>query len=127
MKDFTNWHKRKSKIDQIENRPYFHEGEVWYTHLGLNIGYEQDGKGDDYLRPVLIIRKFNQDICWVLPLTHTKKNNIFYAQITVLNKPSAVILSQIRLMDAKRFSHIIAKIPSKDFKLVKEKLKALIP
>ncbi|OGI60075.1 hypothetical protein A2641_02795 [Candidatus Nomurabacteria bacterium RIFCSPHIGHO2_01_FULL_37_25] len=127
MKDFLNWHTKKSKLDIIEQRPYFHEGEVWYTSLGLNIGYEQDGKGLDYLRPVLIVRKFNNDVCWIVPLTHTPKDNIFYVHITVIGKSSTAILSQLKLLDARRFSHMIDKISDEDFKLVTKKLKGLIP
>jgi len=127
MKDFFNWHSKKSKLDLIKQRPYFHEGEVWYASLGLNIGYEQDGKGLDYLRPVLIVRKFNNDVCWVLPLTHTPKDTIYYAYIQVLGKQSTAILSQLKLLDAKRFSNMIDKISEEDFKLVTKKLKELIP
>ena len=127
MKDFFNWHSKKSKLDSIQKRPYFHEAEVWYASLGLNIGYEQDGKGTDYLRPALIVRKFNNYICWVVPLTHTTKDTIHYAHITVLGDESAAILSQLKLIDVKRFSHKIDKISDDDFKLVTRKLKGLIP
>mgnify|MGYP001593030378 FL=1 len=127
MKDFLSWHNKKSKLDLAEQRPHFHEGEVWYASLGLNIGYEQDGKGTEYLRPVLIVRKFNNDICWIVPLTHAPKDTIHYAHIEVLEKPSTAILSQIKLLDAKRFSHMIDKISDEDFKLVTKKLKELIP
>jgi mRNA-degrading endonuclease toxin of MazEF toxin-antitoxin module len=127
MKNFTIWHDKKSKLDLIEQRPHFHEREVWYASLGLNIGFEQDGKGTEYLRPVLIIRKFNNDICWVVPLTHTLKDTVHYAHITVLDKSSTAILSQLKLLDVKRFSHMIDKISDEDFKLVTKKLKELIP
>lgn len=127
MKDFINWHSKKSKLDLNEQRPYFHEGEIWYASIGLNIGYEQDGKGSDYLRPVLIIKKFNNEICWVVPLTHTSKNTIYYAHIKILGNESTAILSQLKLLDVKRFSHRIYKISDEDFKLVTKKLKELIP
>ena len=127
MKDFIDWHSKKSKLDLIKQRPHFHEGEIWYVSLGLNVGYEQDGKGDNYLRPILIIRKFNNEICWIVPLTHTLKNTIHYAHIKVLENESVAILSQLKLLDAKRFSHIICKISNEDFKLVTKKLKDLIP
>lgn len=127
MKDFFSWHNKKSKLDLAERRPYFHEGEVWYASLGLNIGYEQDGKGAEYLRPVLIVRKFNNDICWIVPLTHTSKDTIHYVHIKVLGKSSTAILSQLKLLDARRFSHMIDKISDEDFKLATKKLKELIP
>ena len=39
----------------------------------MNIGYEQDGSGNDFIRPVVIIRKFNNEIFWGVPLTKTRK------------------------------------------------------
>src|SRR6266566_1019469 len=45
-KDFAKWHTRKSEIDQREPRVFFHEREIWFCHLGANVGFEQDGKGD---------------------------------------------------------------------------------
>ena len=46
--------------------------------MGLNIGYEQDGKGEDFLRPVLILKKFNKRVFLGIPLTKIKKDSHFY-------------------------------------------------
>jgi len=61
-KNYKNWHKKKTKINNEKERPYFHEREIWFCNLGLNIGFEQDGVGEDFLRPIIIIRKFNNEI-----------------------------------------------------------------
>ena len=34
-----------------------HEGEIWWVRLGVNVGYEIDGKSSDFSRPVIIIKK----------------------------------------------------------------------
>lgn len=127
MKDFNNWNTSKSVINQ-NDRPFFHEREVWFTHLGLNIGFEQDGSGESYLRPVIIFRKFNNEIFWGIPLTRTKKNNVYYFKLRskkVLG--SRAILSQIRLFDSKRLSYKIETIHKEDFEMLKQKFKALLP
>jgi len=36
-KDFKKWHNKKEQIDDIAKRPFFHEREVWFCHLGANI------------------------------------------------------------------------------------------
>ncbi len=81
-KDFQNWHNKKSQINNIEKRPFFHEREVWFCYFGTNIGFEQDGDREDFQRPVLIVRKFNNEIFWSVPLTKSKhkinKNNEKY-------------------------------------------------
>ncbi|MDP2947866.1 MAG: type II toxin-antitoxin system PemK/MazF family toxin [Nanoarchaeota archaeon] len=110
-------------------RPGFYEREIWYCHLGENVGFEQDGKGDDYLRPVVIIKKFNNEIFWGIPLTSTIKKSKYYFMINFSenNEKSSAILSQIKLIDAKRLSYKIGVVETGEFKLLTKKLKDLIP
>ncbi len=126
-KEFLTWHKKKGQIDSTPERPFFHEGEIWYCKLGLNVGFEQDGKGEDFLRPVVIIRKFNKDVCLIVPLTTRIKTGPFY--FTFFLKPDLLnnaILSQVRLIDAKRLSHCVGLLSDEDFIKLKEKLRNLI-
>lgn len=129
-KDFRKWNDKKSTIDQIEKRPFFHEREIWWCNLGMNVGFEQDGGGKDYLRPVIIYRKFNNEIFWAIPLTHTDKKTKYYFQLTKeADIPtSTAILSQIRLVDARRLSHKLeVNISKEDFATLTKKFKALLP
>ena len=129
-KDFQIWHDKKSMVDQIERRPFFHEGEIWWCTLGANIGFEQDGGGKDYLRPVIVYKKFNNEIFWAIPLTHTDKKTKYYFQLTKNGnaQTSTAILSQIRLIDARRLSHKLEDNVSKeDFASLTKKFKALLP
>lgn len=57
-KDFDGWNTKKKLAHAINKRPFFHEREIWYCALGVNVGFEQDGKGKDFLRPVIGIKKF---------------------------------------------------------------------
>lgn len=126
-KDFQTWHNKKARIDQIPKRPYFHEREVWFCHLGLNVGFEQDGIGDEFLRPIVIIRKFNNEIFWALPLSRTEKRNRYYAVFQLNEETSVAILSQIRLTDARRLSYKIGEVSKMDFLQLIKKLKELLP
>lgn len=74
FKDFLSWHRKKEKIHNDFPRPFFHEREIWFCYLGANVGFEQDGQGIDFQRPVVIIRKFNNEICWIIPLSKTKNS-----------------------------------------------------
>ena len=136
-KNFQKWHNQKTRIHESEKRPGFHEREIWWCALGVNVGFEQDGGGRDFLRPVLVFKKFNKEIFWGIPLTQTKKNTSFYFRFDIsqfdangkeLGKiPSAAILSQIRLIDASRLSHKLGDIVSVDFESLTKKFKALLP
>lgn len=127
-KDFQKWHNKKSQVDQIEKRAFFHEREIWWCSLGLNVGFEQDGGGQDFLRPVIIFRKFNNEVFWAIPLTHTKKRTKHYLEFNLSGDFSSVaILSQIRLVDARRLSHKIGVMPEQDFLELTKKFKDLLP
>ena len=68
VKDFERWHKQKSWIDGFKDRPpFFHEREIWFCSVGLNIGHEQDGSGKRYLRPVIVIKKLGRKTFMGLP------------------------------------------------------------
>lgn len=77
-KDFIKWHIKKEFIHYERPRVFFHEREVWFAYLGANIGFEQDGQGGQFLRPLVILRKFNNQIFWGVPLTKTQKQGKYY-------------------------------------------------
>jgi mRNA interferase MazF len=122
-------HVKNKTNNSSSDRALFHEREIWGCKLGENIGFEQDGKGDSFLRPVLILRKFNQEVLWTLPLTTAKKeNHPYYFNFSFQeNVQSSAILSQIRLIDAKRLNHQLGYMNKSDFTEVKKKLKELLP
>jgi mRNA interferase MazF len=126
-KDYVIWHKKKTDINDSKNHPFFHEREIWYCSIGANVGFEQDGGGEDFLRPIIIFRKFNNEIFWAIPLTHTQKKTKYYFEFYFNNNSSSAILSQIRLMDAHRLSHKIGDLSEEDYKNLNKKFKALLP
>ena len=126
MQNVTNyWNTIKKETHSKQSLPLFVEREVWWCALGVNIGNEEDGKGQNYLRPVLVLRKFNKSIFYGLPITSNNKDDIFHAAISSGEVQGSVILSQMRLVDAKRLSHILGKITGNELGEVKKKLKGL--
>lgn len=125
-KDFDNWNKIKKETHIKKTLPLFAEREVWWCQLGVNVGSEEDGKGINYLRPVLVLRKFNKNIFYGLPITSKNKKDIFHADINSGEILGSVILSQMRLIDAKRLSHLFSKITDDELEYIKKKLKELI-
>ena len=106
---------------------YFREREVWFCHVGLNLGHEQDGRHEKLLRPVIVLRKFNKDIFLGLPLTSKVKNDKFHYRLYWNKKGvSWAILSQIRLMDRKRLFRKIGMISELDNLELKKKFIALL-
>jgi mRNA interferase MazF len=128
-KNYKVWHPLKAEINNTEDkRPFFHEREIWFCHFGENVGYEQDGRGEEFLRPVIVFCKFNNEVFWAIPLTRTDKKLRFYFSFTFdRSGQSTAVLSQIRLLDARRLSYKTGEISEKDFSKLKKKFEALLP
>ena len=113
MKNFRDWFKLKTKINNGNKIIYFHERELWWINLGVNVGSEQDGVGYKFLRPVVIIKKFNKKIFWGIPLTTKDKKGLFYYHFNFKNKKEIAEISQLKLIDSK--FHALISIAGKKF------------
>ncbi len=70
--DYDNWNNLKKDTSK-KNRVFFDKGEIWFLSMGKNIGDEEDGKNQNFERPVLITRKFNNNVFLSVPLTSQPK------------------------------------------------------
>lgn len=127
MKNFDNWNTEKKRLENIGHDTLaFHEREIWWCSIGINLGDEQDGKNELFERPVLVIKKFNNKVAWVLPMSTQKKDGIYYHYLEHEGKTFTVILSQLRLISVKRFRRFVRKISPHQFSLIQDMLVALI-
>lgn len=102
-KDWDGWSQKKQEMHNHEVVPFFHEREVWWCSLGVNVGSEQDGTGKNYDRPIAIIRGFNKDIFFGVALTGKRKAGRYYFYLgNIEGRDASAILSQVRIIDAKR-------------------------
>jgi mRNA interferase MazF len=58
---FDEWSILKKCISVKSSLGKYHEREIWWCSLGKNIGNEQDGKNNNFERPVLVLKKWNKD------------------------------------------------------------------
>src|SRR3989344_1814652 len=129
MKDFDSWNEIKKKIESEEDAPnkFPKEGEVWMSSLGRNIGFEQNGSGDNFARPVLIVKKFNNHMFWCVPLSTRQKRFDFYFNFTDPNNHKvSVILAQMKLISVKRLKRKLYEFQSKTLEEVMAKLKSFL-
>ena len=129
MKDYQHWHNTKTKLNDSDGSALFHEREIWWCALGSNIGFEQDGSGELFTRPVVILSKFNLDVCLVVPLTAKIKKGKYYHPVgSASGRDSVAILSQVRLVDRKRLASKIATLDQKKYQqLLRAVVKACFP
>lgn len=115
-KDFWKWHTKKEQLNETKGTALFHEREVWWCALGVNIGYEQDGGQEDFERPVVILKKFNLDACLMVPLSARPKQGTYYFPIGKIEDRDAVaVLSQVRFIDRKRLKNKICTLNEEIF------------
>ncbi len=126
QKDFDNWNDKKKYLHKEKQRPFFKEGEVWFASLGVNIGYEQDGKGKDALRPVIVLKKFNNNSLFVVPLSRSEKDGKYYIKTQAAGKSGVAALSQARMLDSKRLVYKIDKLSNEFRQKVIESLCELL-
>lgn len=139
-KDFDAWNNEKKSINQLnKNKVFFHEREIWRCKVGVNVGFEIDGK-KDFLRPVLILKKLSRDTFIGAPLTKKDKDIIKEKGIETLyfklgeikdnktNKPrdDLVSLQQIRIFDKKRLISKKYRLKKTVFNEIKKRIRKLI-
>jgi mRNA-degrading endonuclease toxin of MazEF toxin-antitoxin module len=126
-KDFDSWNTKKKEINSNSSNRFYHQREVWWCSLGVNVGYEQDGKDHDFQRPVLILKGLSKETCLIAPFTTSRKNHIYRILIgTVTGKESRVILSQIKVIDTKRLINRIAILDTAMFELIRKSIKEIL-
>ncbi len=126
-KDFDNWNEDKKIIQAEKEAIFFKENDVWWCKLGLNIGDEQDGKGQNFSRPILILKKFNQYVFWAIPLSTKLKNNKYYIPCQSSDgEKRAAIISQMRLVSVKRLTDKIGFAEESSVIEIKKAIKDLL-
>lgn len=126
MNTFDNWNQIKKEINAREDKikTFPKEGEVWMSNFGKNIGFEQDGSGDSFSRPILVIKKFNNQMFWVVPLsTKQKKFDFYHNYIDPDGNNVSVILAQLRLISIKRIKRKLYDFEKEELNIIKNKLK----
>lgn len=121
MKDFEKWNELKQTIENssLKDNVYYYEREIWWCHIGENIGIESCGKGNKFSRPVLIIKKYNKHHSLAIPTTTKEKVGKFYFPIFINGNKSYLMLSQIKAIDSKRLENKIGTIEVEDFNKIK--------
>jgi mRNA interferase MazF len=124
MKNFDEWNNKKKITDNSKLNLFFKEQEVWWCRTGLNIGIESNGKGTEFARPVLILKKHNMYSCLILSLTTQYKNNVSCYEIDKERHPGVYAnLSQIKVVDSKRLISRMFFIRGDNFLKIKEEVK----
>jgi mRNA interferase MazF len=122
-KDFDGWiGKKKESHFKTSSPPLFKERDIWWVSVGVNVGFEEDGKHDNFVRPVLVIKKFNRDLFLGVPMSTKLKENIYYVPVSVRGDTVSVMTSQLRVFSSKRIWNKLSELDEGDFFRVTEEI-----
>jgi len=126
QKRFDEWNLQKKKIDADIVLADFHEREIWWCAIGVNVGSEQHSESGDFGRPVLVVRRFTRDVFWGIPFTTKIKDIGFRFRFTLEGVENDLLLLQMRVYDRKRLLRKIGVMPKVNFQKLLDALKALL-
>ncbi len=126
MKRYDEWNEVKKRIDNKTKISIPKEREVYWTCIGENVGFEQNGKSKLFTRPVLVLKRFNKNIFFGIPLSTQIKEGSFFFTFTLNNTLSNPLLLQAQLFDIKRLEKKIGMISNDDFSELKARFRELL-
>ena len=125
-KDFDRWNELKKRTN-IEHPRLYTVREIWWCKIGTNIGTEQDGRGDNFLRPALILRGFGPDACLIAPLTTSARKHPLRVSVGMVEGRSArANLSQLRVVDTRRLVEKIGFLDKEIFSSIRKAARGLL-
>lgn len=118
IKDFDLWNEHIKTLDTRVFEGFIRAREIWWCALGVNIGSEQDGKNEAFERPVLVIKKINNDLFLIAPLTTKIKIGEYRIASESSGHTSQILLSQVRVVSGKRLLRKVSLLKTNVFQVV---------
>jgi mRNA interferase MazF len=94
--------------------------------IGVNIGTEIDGKNNNFERPVLIIKKFDEENLWILPITNSPNTRLPSYMITDNKISGHVLLHQLRMINIGRLIRLVSKVNDNEFEEIRRRIVRLL-
>lgn len=128
-KNFDEWNEVKKDVDQRKSDKKIIIGKIYWCNVGVNVGREVYGKGNKFVRPVLVLNVLPNGTFLGVPLSSQTKNKagfMFYKFEDSKQKTQVALLGQIRIFDIKRKMGSISSVDTQTLKNIKEKYKEYI-
>lgn len=84
------------------------------------------GKDENFVRPVLILRKHSIFTFFGLPLTSRRKNISSHYHLDFKDEKGSVVLDQGKTFDSRRLIKKMGKIPTQKVEAIRTALKEII-
>lgn len=108
-KNFKDWLQVKEKLEDNSYLPVVMNGDIWSLHVGINLGMEIDGKGEDFVRPVYVFKRLSKHAFIGIPLSRKGDSHYKYE---IDDTGSFLVFSQIKSFSIKRCISFITNLTS---------------
>lgn len=126
-KNFDRWNTKKKSIQEEEPNRRYHERDIWFCSLGVNVGFEQDGTGGNFDRPIVIVKGFNAHTFFAVALTGRRREGRYYQYLGKIEaREASAVLSQVRILDTKRLVRKIGVLDKTSFAVLKKALAEIL-
>jgi mRNA interferase MazF len=130
MKDFDKWNEVKKNTDLDTRKIGLKPREIFWAKLGENVGFEQNGKGENFARPVIVVRKLTSELFLGIPLTSTIKEGNYFHPFEYTNHSNGTVqntalILQIKVFSIRRLMNKTGMVREEDFEAIIEKSKGL--
>lgn len=131
MKNFDEWNTIKKNTELNKRKIGIKPREIFWAKIGENVGFEQNGKGENFARPVIIMRKLTSELFLGIPLTSTIKDGDYFHTFEYSNHANGLIqntalILQLKVFSIRRLMNKAGVISKEDFETIVEKSKRLI-
>ena len=90
------------------------------------MGEEVYGKGNDFRRPVVILKKLSQNSCVVAPTSTKEKSGSWFHYLNIRDKDRWVMMHQIRFISANRLWVRESTLSEEEFTELKKSVATLL-
>jgi len=101
---FDSWNEIKKQTDNIQRKITIKPREIYWVKVGYNIGMEIYGKGDNFARPVIVVKRLTKDLFFGIPLSMQIKQGDYFYTFEYVNKERGLLQNSALLLQAKIFS-----------------------
>ena len=126
LERYNQWNEVKKRINNLEKNINIKNGNIYLVSVGQNIGNENYGKGEIFLRPVVVLKKLGHNYFVGIPLTSKEKNGSYFFKFKYKDKYSYAMFNQIRTFNSKRILKYHGKIKENDFVDLKENFRIFL-
>ena len=76
--NFDKWNQIKKNVQEDEKNRLFKQRDIFFINMGQNIGFEQNGKGENFVRPIVILKKITNQMFIGIPLSSQIKDGDWF-------------------------------------------------